>query len=83
MQFFLKFSRVKTTEECYTQIRNECDDFVLYNVDVTTVDKIFMNLDAAKNSAIDQISAKFLKDGPPVIVIHLGNTKNLLIKIET
>ena len=42
-----------------------------------------MNLDAAKNSAIDQISAKFLKDGPPVIVIHLGNTKNLLIKIET
>ena len=42
-----------------------------------------MNLDAAKNSAIDQISAKFLKDGPPVIVIHLGNIKNLLIKIET
>ena len=31
---------IKTTEEYYTQIRNECEDFVLRNVDVTAVDKM-------------------------------------------
>ena len=74
---------IKTTEEYYKQVRNECDDFVLHSVDVTTVDKILKNLDVAKVSGIDQISAKFLKDGAPVIAIHLANSINLLIKLDT
>ena len=50
-----------------------CEDIVLHNVEVTTVKKIFKNLDIAKSSRIDQVSAKFLKDGAPVIAIHLAN----------
>ena len=55
---------IKTTEE---MIQNECENFVVHNIDVTTVDKILKNLGVAKASGIDQISAKFLKDGAPVI----------------
>ena len=58
---------IKTTEEYYKHIRKECEYFVLRNVDVTTVAKILKNLDVAKPSGIGQISAKFLKDGVPVI----------------
>ena len=64
-------------------IQNECENFVGHNIDVTTVDKILKNLDVAKASGIDQISAKFLKDGAPVIAIHLANMVNLLIKRDT
>ena len=42
--------------------------FVLHKVEVTAVDKILKNLNVAKASGIDQISATFLsKDGAPVI----------------
>ena len=61
---------VETTEEYYKQIRSEYQDFVLHNVNVTTVDKILKNLDVATTSRIDQISAKSLKDGAPAIAIH-------------
>ena len=64
-------------------IQNECENFVVHNIDVTTVDKILKNLDIAKASGIEQISAKFLKDGAPVIAIHLANMVNLLIKRDT
>ena len=64
-------------------IQNECENFVVHNIDVTTVDKILKNLDVAKASGIEQISAKFLKDGAPVIAIHLANMVNLLIKRDT
>ena len=52
------------------------EDFVLRNVYATTVDKILKNLDNAKASGIDQVSAKFLKDGAPVIAIYLVNLIN-------
>ena len=39
-------------------------------------------MDIAKSSGIDQISAKFLKNGAPVIAIHLVNTINLSIKLD-
>ena len=74
-----KFGR-KTTAQYYKHIRNEC--FVLYNVDVTTVDKILKNLDVTKVSGIDQIFAKFLKDGAPVIAIHLANIISVTIKLD-
>ena len=73
----------KTTEEYYKKIRNECGDFVLHNVDVTAVDKILENLDVAKASGIDQILAKFLKDGALVTTIHLANIINPSIKFDT
>ena len=74
---------IQTTEEYYEQIRNKCEDFVLHNVDVTRSDKILKNLDVAKPSRIDQISAKFLKNGAPVIAIHLANSINMSIKVDT
>ena len=73
---------IKSTEQYYKQIQNECEDFVLHNVDVTTIDKMLENLDAAKASGIDQISARFLKDGAPVTTCHLSLT-NLSIKLDT
>ena len=74
---------IKTTEEYYKHIRNECENFVLCNVDVTIVDKILKNLDVAKASGTDQISANILKDGAPVIAIHLANLMNVSIKLDT
>ena len=71
---------IKTTEEHYKQIQNECEDLNLHNVrnvDVTTVNTISTNLDVVKSSGIDKISATFLKDGAPVIAIHLANIINL------
>ena len=75
--------RINTTEEYYNQIWNEYQDSALHNIDVTTVDKILKNLDAAKSSGIDQISAIFLKDGAPVIPAHLVKITNLSIKHGT
>ena len=66
---------IKTTESYYKHIRIECEDFVLRNVDVTTIDKIL------KNRSI-QISAKFLKDGAPITAIHLANIINVSIKLS-
>ena len=53
------------------------------NVDITSVEKILKNLDVAKACRIDQISARFLKDGAPVIAIHLANIINLSIELDT
>ena len=41
--------------------------------EATPAGKNLKNLDAAKTSEIDQISAKFLKDDTPVIAIYLDN----------
>ena len=38
---------------------------------ITSVVKILKNLNVAKASGIDHISVEFLKDGAPVIAIHL------------
>ena len=74
---------MKTTREYYKEIRNNCEDFVLHNVNITSVEKILNNLVAAKAYRIDQISARFLNDGAPVIAIALANIINLLIKLDT
>ena len=85
----LKLSRpknkfgIKTTREYYKEIRNKCGDFVLHNIDITSVDKILKDLDVAKASRIDKISARFLKDCAPIIAIHLANIINLSIKLDT
>ena len=58
-------------------------DFVLHKVGITSVEKILKNLDVAKASRIDQISARCLKDGVPAIAIHLANIIKLSIKLNT
>ena len=73
---------VKTPEEYYKHIRNECEDFVPRNVDITAIDKILKNLDVAQASGIDQISAKCLKDGAPVIAIYLAHIITVSIKLN-
>ena len=67
---------IKTTEELQKHIQCECDEFVLSNIEVTTVDKIL------KRFGIDQTSVKYPSDGAPVIAIHFDNI-NLLIKFNT
>ena len=73
---------IKTTTEHYKEIRNKCEDFVLHNVDITSVEKTLKKLDVANASGIDQISARFLQDSSPVITIHLANIINLSIKLD-
>ena len=57
-------------------------DFFLHNLKVTSVEKILNNLHIAKAFGIDHISAKFLKDGAPVIAVHLANIINLSKKLD-
>ena len=40
-------------------------------------------MDVAEAPRIDNISAKFLKDGAPVMLVHLANIINLSIKLDT
>ena len=67
----------QTTKEYYKQTRNEYEDFVLHNVDGTTLDKMLRNLDVAKPSGIDQISITFFKDVAPVTAIYHANIIDL------
>ena len=60
----------------------ECEDFILHNVDVTTVDKVIKRSDVPKTSGIDQISNKLLKDCRPVITICLTKITNLSIFVN-
>ena len=75
--------RIKTIGYYYKETRNKCEDFVLHNVDVTSIEKILKNLDVAKAFGIDQISARFLKEGAPVIANNVANIINLSIKHVT
>ena len=63
-------------------MESKLQDFILHNVEVTSVEKILKSLDVAKASIIDQVSAKFFEDGPPVIAIYLANIINLLVKLD-
>ena len=46
-------------------------------VEVTSIEKILNNLDVAKASRTDQISAKFLEDGALVAAIHLAKYQSV------
>ena len=74
---------LKPLESIIRRFFNKCEDFVLHDIDITSVEKILKNLDAVKSSGIDQISAEFLKDDAPVIAIHLANIINLFTKLDT
>ena len=74
---------IKTTREYYKEIRNKYEDFVLHNVDITSVEKILKNLNVGTVSGINQISTRFLKDGAPVIAIYVANIIDMSIKLDT
>ena len=56
--------------------------FCFHNVNVASVEKILKNLDVAKASKIEQISARFFKGSAAVIAIHLANVINLPTKVD-
>ena len=78
-----KIVEIKTFENYYMQIQNKCEDFVLHIVDLRSVEKILNDLNVAKFFTIDQISAKFLKDGAPRLAIHIANLINFSTKLYT
>ena len=47
------------------------------------VKKILLSLDTSKAAGMDQIPAKFLRDGAEVLALPLGNIINLSIKLST
>ena len=75
--------KINLESKLLKQIWDECEDFVLRNVEVTTVDKILKNLDIANTLGIDQIPATFFKDGAPITVIPFANVINLSINLDT
>ena len=57
--------------------------FFLHNLGLNSAENIWKISNISKASRIDQVSAKCLKDGAPVISNHITNTINLSIKLDT
>ena len=66
----------QTTKNYYA--KTSCNDFEFANVSEEHVKKILLSLDTSKATGMDQIPAKFLRDGAEVLALPLGNIKNLL-----
>ena len=74
----------RTTKNYYVKTScNVCNDFEFSNVSEEHVKKILLSLDASKATGMDQIPAKFLRDGAEVLALPLRNIINLLIKLST
>ena len=52
------------------------------NVSKEITKNILLKLDTSKAAGIDQIPAKFLRDGAEVLALPLRNIKNLSIKLS-
>ena len=64
----------QTTKNYYAKTScNISNDFGFSNVSEEDVKKILLSLDTSKATVIDQIPAKFLRDGPEVMPLPLGN----------
>ena len=74
----------QTTKNYYAKTScNVSNDFEFSNVSEEDVKKILLSLDTSKAAGIDQIPAKFLRDGAEVLALPLGNIINLSIKLST
>ena len=62
---------------------NVSNDFEFSSVSEEDVKKILLNLDTSKATGMDQIPAKFLRDGAEVVAFPLGNIIHLSIKLST
>ena len=74
----------QTTKNYYAKTScNVSNDFEFSNVSEEDVKKILLSLDTSKAAGMDQIPAKFLRDGAEVLALPLGNIINLSIKLST
>ena len=62
---------------------NVSNDFELSNVSEEVIKKILLILDTSKAAGMDQIPAKFLRDGAEVLALRLRNVTNLSVKLST
>ena len=62
---------------------NASNDFEFSNISEEHVKKILLSLDTSKVAGMDQIPAKFLRDGAEVLLLPLRNIINLSIKLST
>ena len=74
----------QTTKNYYVKTsRNVSNDFEFSNVFEEGIKKILLSLDTSKAAGMDQIPAKFLRDGAEVLALPLRNIINLSIKEST
>ena len=74
----------QTTKNYYVKTScNISNDFKFSNVSEEDIEKILLSLDTSKAAGMDQIPAKFLRDGAEVLALPLGNIINLSIKLST
>ena len=72
----------QTTKSYYAKTScNVTNDFEFPNVSEEDVKSILLSLNTSKAAGIDQIPAKFLRDGAEVLALPLGNIINLSIKL--
>ena len=73
-----------TTKNYYAKIScNISNDFEFSNVSEEDIKKNLLSLDTSKAAGMDQIPAKFLRDGAEVLALPLRNIINLSIKLST
>ena len=74
----------QTTKNYYAKTScNVSNDFEFSNVSEEDVKKILLSLDTSKAAGMDQIPAKFLRDGDEVLALPMENIINLSIKLST
>ena len=74
----------QTTKNYYAKSSYKVsNDFELSNVSEEVIKKVLLSLDASKATAMDQIPAKFLREGAEVLALPLRNIINLSIKLST
>ena len=74
----------QTTKNYYVKTsRNVSNDFEFSNVSEEGIKKILLSLDTSKAAGMDQIPAKFLREGAEVLALPLRNIINLSIKEST
>ena len=78
-----KFTSQKTTNYYAKTSWNVSSDFEFSNVCEEDVKKILISLDTSTTAGMNQIPAKFLRDGAEVLALPLGNIINLSIKLST
>ena len=77
-----KFSS-QTTKNYYAKTScNVSNDFEFSSVSEEDVKKILLSLDTSKAAVIEQIPAKFLRNGAEVLALPLGNIMNLSTKLS-
>ena len=74
----------QTTKNYYAKTScNVSNDFESSNLSEEVIKKILLSLDTSKATRVDQILAKFLRDGAEVLALPLRNIITLSMKLST